>query len=52
MQINANLHQKLIKAVITSIRIEGYKPTLSKEIKQLVKTFLEQYHVQISVPGK
>lgn len=52
MQITANLHQKLIKAVQTSMRIEGYKPSQSKEIKQQVKTFMEQHHVQVSVPRK
>ena len=52
MQITANLHQKLIKAVQTSMRIEGYKPTQSKKIKQQVKAFMEQHHVQVSVPRK
>lgn len=52
MQINANLNQKLIKAVQTSMRIEGYQPTQSDKIKQQVKAFMEQHHVQVSVPRK
>lgn len=52
MQINANLNQKLIKAVQTSMRIEGYRPAQSEKIKQQAKAFMEQHHVQVSVPRK
>jgi hypothetical protein len=52
MQINADLHQKLIKAVQTSMRIEGYKPTQSLQIKQQAKSFMEQHRVEVSISNK
>jgi hypothetical protein len=52
MQITANLSHKLIKAVQTSMRIEGYKPTQSEQITKQAKAFMERQHVQVSVPRK
>jgi hypothetical protein len=52
MQINADLKQKLSKAVQTSMRIEGYQPTLSQSIKQQAKALMDQHRVQVSIPSK
>ncbi len=52
MKITENLNQKLIKAVQTSMRIEGYKPVQSKQIREQAKALMEQHHVQVSVPRK
>ena len=52
MQINANLSKKIAKAVQTSMRIEGYKPSSSTEIKAQAKSLMEQRHVQVSIRDK
>lgn len=52
MQINANLNRKILKAVQTSMRIEGYQPTQSQATQQQTKTLMEQQRVKVSIPGK
>lgn len=52
MQTNASLNEKIVKAVQTSMRIEGYKPARSQQIKERAKALMEQQHVQVSVPRK
>ena len=52
MQITVSLNQKIIKAVQTSMRIEGCKPVQSDKIRAQAKMLMEQQRVQVSVPGK
>ena len=52
MRITDTLNKKLIKAVQTSMRIEGYKPAQSEQIRKQAKALMEQRHVQVSVPRK
>jgi hypothetical protein len=52
MKTTVSLNRKVIKAVQTSMRIEGCKPTQSVEIKAQAKALMEQRRVQVSVPGK
>lgn len=52
MRMTANLSKKVTKAVQTSMRIEGYKPDRSKQIKAQAKALMEQQGVQVSVSGK
>lgn len=52
MKTTVSLNRKVIKAVQTSMRIEGCKPTRSAKIKAQAKTLMEQRRVQVSVPGK
>lgn len=52
MRINASLSKKLAKAVETSMRIEGYKPTRSEQVKRQAKALMEQRNVQVSIPRK
>jgi hypothetical protein len=52
MQITADLNRKVVKAVQTSMCIEGYKPVQSANIKAQAKSLMEQGRVQVSVPGK
>jgi hypothetical protein len=47
MQITANLNQKLIEAVQTSMRIEGQ--TLPGKTKEQAKALMEQHHVHVSI---
>jgi hypothetical protein len=48
--MTVKLKEKVIKAVETSMRIEGYKPADSEKIRKQAKTIIEQRHVQVSVP--
>lgn len=50
MRINAGLNKKLAKAVETSMRIEGYKPAQSEQVKKQAKALMEQRNVKVSVP--
>lgn len=50
--MTASLDRKVIKAVQTSMRIEGCKPAASEKIKAQAKVLMEQQRVQVSVPGK
>lgn len=52
MQITASMNQKIIKAVQTSMQIEGYKTVTSPSIKEQVKALMEQHRVQVSVQRK
>lgn len=52
MKTTASLDRKVIKAVQTSMRIEGCKPAQSAKIKAQAKALMEQRRVQVSVPGK
>ena len=52
MRITANLNKKIIKAVQTSMQIEGYKSIQSPSIKAQVKALMEQHRVQVSVQRK
>ncbi|MDZ4251608.1 MAG: hypothetical protein U1A72_03440 [Sulfuritalea sp.] len=52
MQLTAKLKEQVIKAVRTSMRIEGYVPARSREVKAQVKALMEKWRVQVSIPGK
>lgn len=52
MKTTASLNRKVIKAVQTSMQIEGCKPAQSAEIRARAKALMEQQGVQVSVPGK
>ena len=52
MQLTPNLEKKIAQAVQISMRIEGYRPVQSKQIREQAKALMEQHHVQVSVPGK
>ena len=52
MRISASMNQKIIKAVQTSMQIEGYKTVTSPSIKEQVKALMEQHRVQVSVQRK
>ena len=52
MRITANLNKKIIKAVQTSMQIEGYKTVTSPSIKEQVKALMEQHRVKVSVQRK
>jgi hypothetical protein len=52
MKTTVSLNRKVIRAVQTSMRIEGCKPTQSVKIKAQAKALMEQRRVQVSVPGK
>jgi hypothetical protein len=52
VKTTANLDKKVIKAVQTSMRIEGCKPSISVKTKAQAKALMEQQRVQVSVPGK
>ncbi|WP_296895735.1 hypothetical protein [Thiobacillus sp.] len=52
MKTTAAINKKVIKAVQTSMRIEGCKPAVSAKTKARAKALMEQKRVQVSVPGK
>jgi hypothetical protein len=52
MKTTASLNRKVIKAVQTSMRIEGCKPAQSAKTRAQAKALMEQQGVQVSVPGK
>jgi len=52
MQMNDKLTEKVTKAVEVSMRIEGYPPTRSRQIKEEAKRLMERRRVQVSVSGK
>lgn len=45
-------NRKVIKAVQTSMRIEGCKPAVSVKTKAQAKALMELQRGQVSVPGK
>ncbi len=52
MRITPSLDSKLTKAVETSMRIEGYKPSQSEQIKRQAKALMAQHNVQVSIQRK
>jgi hypothetical protein len=54
VKTTATINRKVIKAVETSMRIEGCKPAVSVKTKAQAqaKALMEQQRVQVSVPGK
>jgi hypothetical protein len=52
MAITPKLDEMLIKAVQTSMRIEGYQPARTEQLKQRAKQLMEQKGVQVSVQSK
>jgi hypothetical protein len=52
MKTTASLNRKVIKAVQTSMRIEGCKPVQSAKTRAQAKALMEQQRVKVSVPGK
>ena len=52
MKTTASLKKKVVKAVQTSMRIEGCKPVQSADVLARAKALMEQQRVQVSVPGK
>lgn len=52
MQLTPNLEKKITQAVQTSMRIEGYQPVQSKQIKEQAKALMEKHHVQVSIQRK
>ena len=52
VKTTATINRKVIKAVQTSMRIEGCKPAASAKTKAQAKALMEQQRVQVSVPGK
>lgn len=52
MKTSDHLNSKIIKAVKTSMQIEGCKPVQSARLKAQAKTLMEQQRVQVSVRGK
>lgn len=52
MKITASLNGKIVQAVQTSMRIEGYQPTQSVEVKAQAKTLMKERRVQVSISGK
>ena len=52
MQITPYLEKKIVKAVQTSMLIEGYKVAISQDIKMKAQRLMGQYRVQVSIPRK
>ncbi len=52
MQANARLNEKIVKAVQTSMRIEGYPPAESARLKESAKALMVKRNVQVSIPRK
>jgi hypothetical protein len=52
MQINEKLNAQIVRAVQVSMRIEGYPPTQSKQVKEEAKKLMERRRVQVSLPGQ
>jgi hypothetical protein len=52
MTTTNSLDQKIALAVQTSMRIEGYKPTQSPEIKAKAQALMKERRVEVSVSGK
>jgi hypothetical protein len=52
MQISHQLQQKLAQAVNVSMRIEGYRPSPSLQVKEKATALMEQQRVKVSVPAK
>jgi len=52
VKTTATINRKVIKAVETSMRIEGCKPDASEKTKSQAKALMEQQRVQVLVPGK
>ena len=50
MQTNARLNEKIVKAVQTSMRIEGYQPVESSRIKERARALMVKRNVRISIP--
>ena len=52
MQLTPQLQQKLVQAVQTSMRIEGYRSQALPKTQAVAKSLMEQQRVQVSVPAK
>jgi hypothetical protein len=52
MQLTPKLKDQIAQAVRNSMRIEGYAPTKSREVKAQAKMLMERQRVQVSVRGK
>ena len=52
MKTTAAINMKVIKAVQTSMRIEGCKSAVSVKTKAQAKALMEQQRIQVSGPGK
>lgn len=52
MKTTAAIKRKVIKAVQTSMRIEGCKPAVSEKTRARAKALMEQQRIQVSVPGR
>ena len=52
MKTTASLNGKIVQAVQTSMRIEGYKPTQSVKIKARAKALMKERRVEVSISGK
>ena len=52
MKITASMNKKILKAVQTSMQIEGYKTVTSPFINEQVKVLMEKHRVQVSVQRK
>jgi len=52
VKTTATINRKVVKAVQTSMRIEGCKPAASAKTKAQAKALMEQQRVQVSVPRK
>lgn len=52
MQLTAKLKEQVAQAARTSMRIEGYAATRSREVQAQAKLLMEQRRVQVSVRSK
>jgi hypothetical protein len=52
MKTTASLNGKIVQAVQTSMRIEGYKPTQSVKVKAQAKALMKERRVEVSISGK
>jgi hypothetical protein len=52
MQLTPKLKEQIAQAVRTSMRIEGYEPTKSREVKAQAKMLMERQRVQVPVRSK
>jgi hypothetical protein len=52
MKTTPSLNGKIVQAVQTSMRIEGYKPTQSVKVKAQAKALMKERRVEVSISGK
>ncbi len=52
MPTNPKLDEMILKAVQISMRIEGYQPARTEQLRQQAKQLMEQKGVQVSVQSK